>query len=266
MWQVHLGIIHFNNEFYARSKCQRRMFNCCQKWGFLSRSAAHCSTAALQQPDLGACTTQTQSGDNSPRQAFVCCTHPRPRPIPCSEPSVVGSCLIKHLSLSSVSSLKTRQNSVIILVSVLSVDNIVSIQGVMRHRTVNISYTVLRKIIQHHDGVWRRFKWFGINWDGVQVLMTARIRLTTRAHVSIYSTSPPHNENVKCSTIAKDPRTGSFSSCIYSCRSILNKMSVESKNSLAVCGMLMNWVSRMQMFNFQFTNLKSQRMTWQDGK
>ena len=29
MSQVHLGI--FNNEFYARSECQCRMYNCCQK-------------------------------------------------------------------------------------------------------------------------------------------------------------------------------------------------------------------------------------------
>ena len=120
---------------------------------------------ALQHPDLGCCTTRSQEITcyNSP---FHLCIAPlRPRPIPCSEPSVVGSCLIKHLSLSSFSRLKTRQNSVIILVSVMSVDINVSIWKVMRHRTVNISYTQdgLRKIIHYHDEVLRRFKWLGIN-------------------------------------------------------------------------------------------------------
>ena len=73
MWQVHLGIIHFNNEFYARTECQRRKYNCCQKWGFLSRSP---STAGLLQPDLGSCTTQ--AGEITVSFIFVSWAHPAP--------------------------------------------------------------------------------------------------------------------------------------------------------------------------------------------
>ena len=165
-----------------------------------------CST--LQQPDLGACTTQTQSGDNSPRQAFVSCTHPRPRPIPCSEPSVVGSCLIKTPRAchpTQVSAKLGDYSQQWVERWWQFTESIQSNECVTDFWLISISSQVHEKVLQPHLEVLMRFKCFEINWDGMQGLVSERIWSGLASCGHLYRL-PSHNENVKRSTIAKDPR------------------------------------------------------------
>ena len=136
MWQVHLGIIHFNNEFYARTECQRRKYNCCQKWGFLSRSP---STAGLQQPDLGSCTTQ--AGEITVSFIFVSWAHPAP-PHPLLR--AISGRKLPHQDawLSVIQDSRLGKTRWLFLVSG---DSSQSQYRVMRHSTINISSPLLSR-------------------------------------------------------------------------------------------------------------------------
>ena len=200
MWQVHLGIIHFNNEFYARSKCQRRMFNCCQKWGFLSRSAAHCSSLTSGP----ARHKHSQEITVLVRPLYLV---PIPGPAPSLALSHQWSEVASSRRLEPVIRLKSRQNSVIILSSEWwAGDSSQSQYRVIQcHWHISISSQVHEKVLQPHLEVLMRFKCSEINWDGMQGLVSERIWSGLASCGHLYRL-PSHNENVKRSTIAKDPR------------------------------------------------------------
>ena len=81
--------------------------------------------------------------------------------------------------------------------------------------------------------------------------------------VSIYSTSPLHNENVKSSTLAKDPRGQIHSAFIHV--AVFSFDYYAEWNEKIVQQLLINEVYRMQN-SFQSSIYKYQGMTRRDGK
>ena len=110
----------------------------------------------------------------------------------------------------------------------------------MRHSRINVSSL----------NCLMRFKCFGnkLRWGAEQSFSCWAHQIT--AHVAINAVASPHNENVKRSTIAKDPR-GHFHNAFMS------QNTINYPELGLTGGLIIKYEISLKNANFQFTNLKS---------